>query len=62
VGGVVSGWTTALQLMRAGERWMLYLPCQCGYGTADYTPQGSTLTIPAYTVLVFDVQLESVQE
>ena len=26
VSGVVAGWAAALQLMRMGERWMLYIP------------------------------------
>ena len=53
---VVAGWTAALQLMHTGERWMLYVPYQSGYGTSDH---GS---ISAYSTLVFDLQLEEVVE
>lgn len=60
VSGVVAGWTAALQYMRVGERWMLYIPWESGYGTSDYTPYGSTKTIPGHSVLTFDLILESV--
>lgn len=57
VSGVVAGWTWALQYMRMGERWMLYLPYQSGYGSSDYSAGSST--IPAYSTLVFDLVLDS---
>ena len=56
ISGVVAGWTAALQLMHTGERWMLYVPYQSGYGTSEH---GS---IPAYSTLVFDILLEEVLE
>ena len=33
VGGVIPGWTEALQLMREGDRWELYLPPELAFGT-----------------------------
>lgn len=54
VKALISGWTTALQYMREGERWMIYIPYQCGYGDSD---SGS---IPAYSALTFDVILDKV--
>ena len=51
VGGLVDGFTTALQYMHIGDRWRVYIPYQLGYGSAD---NGS---IPAYSTLVFDVEL-----
>lgn len=51
VGGVVSGFSTALQKMHIGDRWLVYIPYNLGYGTSD---SGS---IPAYSTLVFDVTL-----
>lgn len=59
VTGVIAGWTWALQYMRMGERWMLYIPYQCGYGASDYTPTGSSTTILGGSVLVFDLLLDS---
>lgn len=60
VTGVISGWTEALQYMRMNERWMLYIPYQCGYGYDDYSNGSST--IMGGSVLVFDVQLHSFAE
>lgn len=51
VSGVVQGWSTALQYMRPGDRWMLYIPYQSAYGT---TASGS---VPAYSALTFDLEL-----
>ena len=62
VSGVVAGWTAALQYMRIGERWMLYIPYQSGYGYDDYTPSYSSSTIPGGSTLTFDVQLDSFAE
>lgn len=56
VSGVISGWTAALQLMKTGERWMLYIPYQSGYGTSG---SGSIL---GYSALTFDLDLVEVVE
>lgn len=48
---VVPGWTEALQLMKAGDEWTLYLPPALGYGERG---QGD---IPPNAVLVFRVKL-----
>lgn len=54
VSGVISGWTAALQLMKTGERWMVYLPYQSAYGTSG---SGS---IPGYSALAFDIILDDI--
>lgn len=51
VGGVIAGWTEALQLMPAGSKWRLYVPSELAYGAQGV---GS---IPPHSVLVFDVEL-----
>lgn len=56
VSGMITGWTAALQLMRTGERWMLYIPYQSGYGTSG---SGSIL---GYSALTFDLDLVEVVE
>ena len=55
VTGVVSGWTTVLQYMHTKERWILYIPYQCGYGESGYS------SILGYSTLTFDMQLEAVK-
>lgn len=52
VGGVIAGWTEALQLMSKGAKWRLYVPYQLAYGA-----QGSPGGIPPYSTLIFDVEL-----
>ena len=51
VGGVIAGWTEALQLMQAGSKWRLYVPSELAYGAQGV---GS---IPPHSVLVFDIEL-----
>ena len=54
VNGVVAGWREVLQRMKVGERWDVYLPWQQGYGSSV------SGTIPAYSTLIFDVNLVSI--
>lgn len=51
VGGVVVGWSTALQRMKAGDIWRVYIPAELGYGSREQTD------IPAYSALIFDMNL-----
>lgn len=55
VGGVIAGWTEALQLMTEGSKWKLTIPYDLAYGE-----QGSQGAIPPYSTLVFDVELLSI--
>ena len=52
--GLIVGWITALQYMKEGDRVKLYIPSALGYGT-----QGQS-SIPANSVLIFDLKLEKV--
>ena len=49
---VIKGWTEALQLMRVGSHWELYIPPGLGYGR-----RGSGGKIGPNEVLIFDVEL-----
>jgi FKBP-type peptidyl-prolyl cis-trans isomerase len=51
VGGVIPGWTEALQLMPVGSKYKLYIPYQLAYGMNDNGP------IPGGSLLVFEVNL-----
>lgn len=55
VSAVVPGLSTALQRMgNIGDTWRVYIPYKLGYNTT------ATTTLPAYTNLIFDVQLKAV--
>ena len=54
VGQLIPGWNEALQLMRPGDAWTLYVPPSLGYGDRATGP------IPADSVMVFDLQLLAV--
>ena len=57
VNGVIKGWTEALQLMKEGAKWQLFIPAELAYGErgAPGSPIGPNST------LVFDIELISVQ-
>ncbi|WP_286177493.1 FKBP-type peptidyl-prolyl cis-trans isomerase [Stieleria mannarensis] len=52
VGGVIKGWQMALQKMKVGDKWMLYIPPELAYGD-----RGSPGAIGPNEVLVFEVEL-----
>ncbi|MDE6098673.1 MAG: FKBP-type peptidyl-prolyl cis-trans isomerase [Muribaculaceae bacterium] len=49
---VIPGWVEALQLMKAGSTWRLYIPSALAYG-----PQGAGNVIGPNATLIFDVTL-----
>ena len=55
VGHVIPGWTEALQLMKPGSKWKLFIPPQLAYDLRSRPP------IPPGSMLIFDVELVSVQ-
>ncbi|MCL4143452.1 UNVERIFIED_CONTAM: hypothetical protein GTU68_039569 [Idotea baltica] len=52
VGGVIAGWTEALQLMNVGDKFELTIPSDLAYG-----PAGSGAVIGPDAVLIFEVEL-----
>ncbi len=56
VNQVIKGWTEALQLMPVGSKYKLFIPQDLAYGAQD---QG---TIKPFSVLIFDVELISIEK
>ncbi len=52
---VISGWTEALTMMPVGSKWELYIPQELAYGERQMGQ------IPAYSTLVFTVELVSIE-
>ena len=48
---VIDGWQLALQQMHVGDKWIIYIPYELGYGNKASGP------IPAFSTLVFEVEL-----
>lgn len=48
---VIEGWQLALQQMHIGDKWIIYIPSDLGYGNRPSGP------IPAFSTLVFEVEL-----
>lgn len=56
VGGIIKGWTEALQLMPVGSKWQIFIPSELAYG-----PRGAGRDIGPNATLVFEVELLSIQ-
>lgn len=57
VNGVIPGWVEALQLMKVGSKWKLFIPSELAYG-----PRGAGRMIGPNETLVFEVELLSIDK
>lgn len=52
VDGVIPGWSEALQLMKEGDKWQLYVPYAMAYGERGAPPR-----IAPFATLIFEIEL-----
>lgn len=55
--GVIKGWTEALQMMKTGSKWQIFVPPHLAYGRG-----GLGERIPPNKVLIFEIELLSVRK
>ncbi len=48
--GVIEGWREALQLMKVGSKWRIFVPAKLAYGQRHYG------RIPANSALIFEIE------
>ncbi len=56
VNGVIQGWQEALQLMKEGAKWQVYVPSELAYGS-----RGAGAQIGPDSTLIFDVELMKIK-
>jgi FKBP-type peptidyl-prolyl cis-trans isomerase FklB len=54
---VIPGWTEALQLMKVGDKWQIFLPAKLAYGEQSPGPK-----IGPNSTLIFEVELLSIDK
>ena len=57
VNGVIKGWTEALQLMKVGAKWQLFIPAELAYGE-----RGAGAEIGPNQVLIFEIELLEIKK
>lgn len=57
VSGLIPGWTEALQMMKTGSKWQIWVPSKLAYGES-----GAGGVIPPNAMLVFEVELISIEQ
>ena len=63
VSGVVAGFAIALQNMRVGDKWEVHIPWQLGYGSSgSSSTSSSSVSIPAYSALIFEIELVEITQ
>jgi FKBP-type peptidyl-prolyl cis-trans isomerase FklB len=54
---VIPGWVEALQLMKVGDKWQLFIPARLAYGEQSPSPN-----IGPNSTLIFEVELLGIEK
>ncbi len=54
VDGMLKGWTEALQLMKEGSKWQIFVPPWLGYGERRFR------RVPPNSILIYEIELLSI--
>lgn len=61
--GLIEGWTVALQHMKVGDRWEVWIPYTLAYGESGNVNQYTgVVTIPPYSTLKFEIEVVAIAE
>jgi FKBP-type peptidyl-prolyl cis-trans isomerase len=56
-GEVIDGWDQILQLMRPGDKWLVIVPPELGYGRRGNPPR-----VPGFSTLVFEIEVLGIKK
>jgi FKBP-type peptidyl-prolyl cis-trans isomerase FklB len=57
VGAVIAGWTEALQMMKEGDKWELYIPSDLAYGDRGAGPHLGPDAVRSFEVEVLKAKI-----
>ena len=58
---LIIGWKNGIPLIKSGGRMNLYIPPSLGYGSQDIYDGNGNLSVPANSILIFEIDLVGVQ-
>ncbi|MDR0538172.1 MAG: FKBP-type peptidyl-prolyl cis-trans isomerase [Tannerellaceae bacterium] len=61
VSSLCDGFATALQYMKKGSRWEIWMPQELGYGSAGSKNSAGKVIIPPYSTLKFEVEVVGIK-
>jgi FKBP-type peptidyl-prolyl cis-trans isomerase FkpA len=61
IGQLIAGWQKGIPLIQKGGKIRLYIPPTLGYGASPVFDNIGNISIPANSILIFDIELLEVQ-
>jgi FKBP-type peptidyl-prolyl cis-trans isomerase FkpA len=59
---VITGWRSGIPLLKEGGNLTLYIPPYLAYGSQDLKDANGNVIVPGNSILIFDIELTSVQQ